>query len=118
MDKLTNKEEEIMDILWDLQKAFVKEIIAVLPGTNHYNTISSIVRGLEEKGYVSYNAFGKTHQYYPTITKEAYAEKFLNIATKRFFDNSYKGMVSFFAKEQKITAQELKEILEIIEKGE
>ena len=70
MEKLTNKEEEIMAVLWQLEKAFVKEIVAALPKESHYNTISSIVRGLEDKGYVSYDAYGKTHHYYPIITKE------------------------------------------------
>lgn len=116
MERLTNKEEEIMQALWQLEKAFVKEILKLLPGENHYNTISTIVRGLEEKGYVNHQAFGKTHQYFPTITKEAYANKFLNLASQRYFDNSYKSMVSFFAKEEKISAQELREILELIEK--
>ena len=116
MEKLTNKEEEIMQVLWQLEKAFVKEIVAALPETSHYNTISTTVRGLEEKGFVSYLAFGKTHQYYPTVSKEAYANKYLNLASQRFFDNSYKSMVSFFAKEEKISAAELREILAIIEK--
>lgn len=115
MEKLTNKEEEIMQALWQLEKAFVKEIVALLPNDNHYNTISTIVRSLEEKGYVAHHAFGKTHQYYPIVSKEAYANKFLNLASQRFFNNSYKSMVSFFAKEEKISAQELREILEIIE---
>ena len=118
MEKLSNKEEEIMAILWQLEKAFVKEIIEVLPEKSHYNTISSIVRGLEEKGFVSYDAYGKTHHYYPIVSREDYADKFLNLASKRFFDNSYKSMVTFFAKEQKISAEELREILQIIEKGE
>ncbi|EDM44903.1 putative antibiotic resistance-related regulatory protein [unidentified eubacterium SCB49] len=116
MEKLTNKEEEIMQILWQLENAFVKEIVAALPEAAHYNTISTIVRGLEEKGFVSYNAFGKTHQYYPTVTKAAYANKYLNLASQRFFNSSYKSMVSFFAKEEKISADELREILAIIEK--
>ncbi|MBX2828385.1 MAG: BlaI/MecI/CopY family transcriptional regulator [Flavobacteriaceae bacterium] len=116
MERLTNKEEEVMQALWALEKAFVKEIIERLEGENHYNTISTIVRNLEEKGFVSYNAFGKTHQYYPVVSKEAYAKKFMNIASQRFFNSSYKSMVSFFAKEEKISAEELREILEIIEK--
>ena len=116
MDKLTNKEEEIMQVLWQLERAFVKEIVAALPEASHYNTISTIVRGLEEKGFVRYNAFGKTHQYYPAVSKEDYANKYLNLASQRFFDNSYKSMVSFFAKEEKISAAELREILTIIEK--
>jgi len=116
MERLTNKEEEIMQALWQLEKGFVKEIIAKLSGENHYNTVSTIVRNLEEKGFVSHQAFGKTHQYHPLVSKEAYAKKFMSLASKRYFNNSYKSMVSFFANEEKISAEELREILEIIEK--
>lgn len=115
MEKLTNKEEEVLHALWSLKKGFVKEIVEVLPDGNHYNTISTIVRNLEDKGYVAHEAFGKTHQYYPTISKESYSKEFMQNATKRYFDSSYKNMVSFFAKEEKISADELREILEIIE---
>ena len=118
MERLTHKEEEIMQALWKLEKAFVKELLALLPGKQHYNTISTMVRNLEEKGYVSQQAFGKTHQYFPLVTKESYTKKFMNAATQRFFDNSYKSMVSFFAKEEKISAEELREILNLIEKKE
>ena len=116
MERLTNKEEEIMQALWQLEKGFVKEIVETLDGENHYNTVSTIVRNLEEKGYVSYRAFGKTHQYFPLVSKQDYAKKFMNLASQRYFNNSYKSMVSFFAKEEKISAEELREILEIIEK--
>lgn len=117
MEKLTNKEEEIMRVLWKLRKAFVKDILAELPDEElHYNTVSTIVRNLEEKKYVSHNAFGKTHQYYPVVSKQDYRKQFMNMATNRFFDSSYKNVVSFFAKEEKISAQELREILDIIEK--
>lgn len=117
MEKLTNKEEEIMRILWQLKAAFVKEVIAEIPDSGlHYNTVSTIIRNLEEKGYVGHKAFGKTHQYYPLVSKEDYRKQFMNMATNRFFDSSYKNVVSFFAKEEKISAEELREILEIIEK--
>lgn len=117
MEKLTNKEEEIMHILWNLEKAFVKEVLAEIPEENlHYNTVSTIIRNMEEKGYVAHKAYGKTHQYYPVISKEEYRKQFMSTATKKFFDNSYKSMVSFFAKEEKISAEELREILDIIEK--
>ncbi|WP_417885722.1 BlaI/MecI/CopY family transcriptional regulator [Zunongwangia sp.] len=119
MEKLTNKEEEIMRILWDLENAFVKEILPhVTDKKLHYNTVSTIVRKLEEKKYVAHKAYGKTHQYYPIISKEEYRKQFMKLATKRFFDSSYKSVVSFFAKEEKISAKELREILDIIENKE
>lgn len=119
MEKLTNKEEEIMHILWKLEKAFVKEVLAALTQENlHYNTVSTIIRNLEEKGYVSHKAYGKTHQYFPVVSKELYRQQFIHTATKKFFDSSYKNMVSFFAREEKISAAELREILDIIEKKE
>ena len=119
MEKLTNKEEEIMHILWKLEKAFVKEVQAEITDENlHYNTVSTIIRNMEEKGYVAHTAFGKTHQYFPVISKEVYRKQFMNTASKKFFDNSYKNMVSFFAREEKISAKELREILDLIEKKE
>ncbi|MBP8066896.1 BlaI/MecI/CopY family transcriptional regulator [Flavobacterium enshiense] len=116
MQKLTNKEEEVMHILWKLQKAFVKEVLAeITEDQPHYNTLSTIIRNLEEKGYVSHNAFGNTHQYFPIVSKEDYRKGFMNTAIENYFNNSYKSMVSFFAKEEKISAKELREILEMIE---
>jgi predicted transcriptional regulator len=82
----------------------------------HYNTLSTIIRNLEDKGYVSHNAYGNTHQYFPIIALEDYRKEFMNTAIENYFDNSYKNMVSFFAEEEKISADELREILEIIEK--
>ena len=117
MQKLTNKEEEIMHILWRLEKAFVKEILAeIAEDQPHYNTLSTIVRNLEEKGFVAYNAFGNTHQYYPVVALEDYRKRFMSVAIETYFDNSYLNMVSHFAKEEKISAAELREILAIIEK--
>ncbi|KPM30693.1 Transcriptional regulator, MecI family [Croceitalea dokdonensis DOKDO 023] len=117
MQKLTNKEEEVMKILWKLEKAFVKEVLAEMEGKKpHYNTLSTIIRHLEEKGYVSYEAFGNTHRYYPIISKEAYRKLFINATITDYYDNSYKSLVSFFAKEEKISVEELKEIIELIEK--
>jgi len=117
MQKLTNKEEEIMQILWKLKKAFVKEVMAEITEEQpHYNTLSTIIRNLEEKGFVSHNAFGNTHQYFPIVKMEDYRKRFMNTAIDAYFDSSYKNMVSFFAKEEKISAEELREILEMIEK--
>ncbi|KLT67878.1 MULTISPECIES: BlaI/MecI/CopY family transcriptional regulator [Flavobacterium] len=116
MQKLTNKEEEIMHILWKLKKAFVKEVQAeITEDQPHYNTLSTIVRNLEEKGYVNHNAFGNTHQYYPIVSIEDYRKGFMSTAIDNYFNSSYKSMVSFFAKEEKISAAELREILAMIE---
>jgi predicted transcriptional regulator len=118
MEKLTNKEEEIMRILWKLEKGFVKDVLAEIKEDKpHYNTLSTIIRNLEDKGYVSYNAFGKTHQYFPIVTKEDYRKGYMNTAISNYFNNSYKNMVSFFAKEEKISVDELKEIIKLIEKN-
>jgi BlaI family penicillinase repressor len=117
MQKLTNKEEEVMHILWKLEKAFVKDVLAeVKDDKPHYNTYSTIIRNLEEKGYVGHTAFGNTHQYFPVITKEEYRTGFMSNAIENYFGNSYKSMVSFFAREEKISAEELREILDMIEK--
>jgi BlaI family penicillinase repressor len=119
MQKLTNKEEEIMHILWKLKKAFVKEVMAEITDDQpHYNTLSTIVRNLEEKGFVSHNAYGNTHQYFPIVSIEDYRKRFMNTAIDNYFNSSYKNMVSFFAKEEKISAAELREILTMIENQE
>ena len=116
MEKLTNKEEEIMHVLWKLEKAFVKDVLSEITAEKpHYNTLSTIIRNLEDKGYVSYTAYGKTHQYFPIITKEAYRKRFMNSAIDNYFNSSYTNVVSFFAKEEKISVQELKDIIKLIE---
>lgn len=117
MDKLTTKEEEIMQVLWQLKKAFVKEVVAALPKPKpHYNTVSTVIRKMEDKGFVNHEAFGNTHRYYPVISKEAYRKGYFSSAVNNYFENSYKNVVSFFADEEKISANELREILNIIEK--
>lgn len=117
MQKLTNKEEEIMKILWHLKKAFVKEILVEIEGDKpHYNTLSTIVRNLEEKGFVDHEAFGNTHRYFPLVTKEDYRKKFVNSAIADYYNDSYKTLVSHFAKEEKISVEELREIIDLIEK--
>jgi len=117
MEKLTNKEEEIMHVLWQLKKAFVKEVVAELPDPKpHYNTVSTMIRNMEEKGFIKHKVFGNTYQYYPDISKEAYRKKFMQKTIQQYFENSYKNVVSFFAKEEKISVEELKEIISLIEK--
>jgi predicted transcriptional regulator len=116
MKKLTNKEEEVMIILWDLKQAFVKDVLAEFKFDKpHYNTLSTMIRNLEEKAYVAHTAFGNTHQYYPIVTKEVYRKRFMNQAIEDYFSNSYKNLVSFFAAEEKISVADLKEIIHHIE---
>ena len=117
MEKLTNKEELIMNAMWKLQKAFVKDVMKELQNQKlHYNTISTMIRNLEEKKFLSHETFGKTHRYYPLLTKEEYGRDLMDQTTEKFFNNSYKNLFSYFAKQEKISAEELREILELIEK--
>ncbi|MGS2764026.1 BlaI/MecI/CopY family transcriptional regulator [Sinomicrobium sp. M5D2P9] len=116
MQKLTNKEEEVMKMLWKLEKAFVKDILAEFGAEKpHYNTLSTIIRNLEDKGYVNHVAYGNTHQYYPVVEKEEYRKRFIHNAITDYFNNSYKNLVSFFAEEDKISIEELKEIINRVE---
>lgn len=116
MKQLTKAEEQIMQILWDLEKAFVKDIMVHLPEPKPaYNTVSTIVRIMEKKGFVGYKAYGKTHEYYPLISKPEYTKKFLRGFVKDYFSNSYKQMVSFFAKEEKLSLSEMEEMRRLIE---
>lgn len=118
MEKLTNKEEELMKILWKLEKAFVKEMASHMPNPKpHYNTLSTVIRKLEEKGFVAHEAFGNTHRYFPIVKKTAYRKKYMSNAIESYFENSYKNVVSFFAKNEKISIEELKEIIQQIEKN-
>lgn len=112
MKELTKAEEEVMQILWDLEKAFVKEILTEFGEPKPaYNTVSTIIRILEKKGFVGYNAFGKTHQYYPCVSKEAYRGKISKSLISNYFGGSVENLVSFFAKQEEIDVEELDQIL-------
>lgn len=117
MEKLTAKEEEVMQVLWQAGKGFVKDLMPLMPEPKpHYNTLSTIIRNLEEKGYVAHKDYGGSHEYYPVVSKETYRQTFMGKVIASYFDNSYKSLVSFFAEEEKLSAQDLKEILKLIEK--
>lgn len=105
-----------MIILWKLEHAFVKEVLEEYKTDKpHYNTLSTMIRNLEEKGFVNHKAFGNTHQYFPVITKEAYRKRFMNQAIEDYFSSSYKNLVSFFASEEKLSVSDLKDIINQIE---
>ncbi len=116
MEELTKTEERIMQVFWKLQKAFVKDIIEEL-GENPpppYNTISSIVRILEKKGYLSYKAYGKTYEYFPAISKEDYGRHSFTQFFEKYFDNSATSLLSFMVKEEKLSENDIEEIKKII----
>ncbi len=118
MEELTKAEERIMQVLWKLQNAFVKDIIDELEEEPKppYNTISSIVRLLEKKGYVHYKAFGKTYQYFPIISKEDYTKTTFSKMFSGYFDNSPKSLLSFMVKEEKLSEADIEELKALINK--
>jgi BlaI family penicillinase repressor len=113
MIRLTPREEELMHILWKLEKAFVKEIMVHLkPPVPPYNTVLSMVRKLEKMGYVAFKVFGKTHQYYPIISKRAYQRSVLKHLVSNFFSGSPEQLLSFFIKEENLSEEEIKAIID------
>lgn len=115
--ELTRAEEQLMQILWQLEKGFVKDVMAELPEPKPaYNTVSTIIRILEAKGFVSYTAHGKSHEYYPIISKEEYQNFATDKLMNGYFDNSVKHMFSYFVKKEKINLKEADEIMKLIEK--
>jgi BlaI family penicillinase repressor len=111
MKELTRAEEQIMQVLWKLDKAFVKDIVDEFPEPKPaYNTVSTIIRILEKKAVVSHKAFGNTHEYFPLITKDEYKKKFFKSFLMRYFGDSFPDMVSFFAGGRDLSLQELEEI--------
>lgn len=116
MEELTKSEERIMQILWKLEKAFVKDVIDELDDEPKppYNTISSIIRLLEKKGYVNYKAYGKTYEYFPAITKDDYAKTTFSKLFSGYFDNSPTNLLSFMVKEEKLSESDIEEIKKII----
>ena len=112
MKHLTNREEEIMELFWDKGALFVKEIIDKLTDPKpHYNTISTIVRGLEEKGFVGHEQFGNTHRYMAIISREEFSKNTLKNMVGKYFNKSYSSVVSMFVQEEKISLEEIKELL-------
>ncbi|WP_395626687.1 BlaI/MecI/CopY family transcriptional regulator [Daejeonella sp.] len=115
--ELTKAEEQIMQALWDLEKAFVKDVVDLLPEPKPaYNTVSTIIRILESKGFIDHEAFGKSHRYFPLISIEEYKSFATEKLLSGYFENSVENMFSFFVKEKKLNLKEADEILKLIEK--
>lgn len=115
MDRLTPKEEEIMLILWHKKQAFVKEIVQEFSDPKpHYNTISTLIRILEDKGFVAHHSFGRSHQYFPVVSQDDYKKKFLSSMVDNYF-GSFQNLLSFYAKKENLTKHQLNEIIQLIE---
>ena len=114
--ELTRAEEQIMHVLWELEEAFVKDVIERLPDPKPaYTTVSTIIRILEKKGFVGHKAYGKTHQYYPLISKKQYTSQLFKGMLSGYFGNSIRQMVSFFSREKDLSVSELEELKKIID---
>jgi BlaI family transcriptional regulator, penicillinase repressor len=117
MEKLTKQEEELMLIIFQQGKGFIKDFIQRMDEPQPpYTTVASIVKNLERKGYVKGKRYGNTSEYTPVMEESEYKSKFMSGVVQNYFENSYKDMVSFFVEKQKISAEELQEIIKLIEK--
>ena len=115
MKQLTKAEEQIMQALWETGPAFVKDIIEVMPAPKpHYNTVSTLIKILMEKGFVDFKAYGKSHQYFALVTKDAYSHRTVNNIVKGYFGGSFSNMVSFFVKEKELSVTELEKLVQKI----
>lgn len=118
MKKLTRKEEVIMNHFWDRGAMFVKELLELYSDPKpHFNTLSTMVRTLEANGYVNHKAYGNSYQYFPVISREEYAGSSFKGIISNYFNNSYLNAVSALVKEEKISIEELKELIHQIENG-
>lgn len=117
MEKLTNQEEELLLIIYQSGKGFIKDFLQRMDEPRPpYTTVASVVKNLERKGYVKSKRYGNTYEYEPLLEESEFKSKYLSNVVRNYFENSYKEMVSFFAEKQKITAEELQEIIKLIEK--
>ena len=118
MKTLSAREEEIMGYFWEKGPLFVREIVEFYEEPRpHFNTLSTFVRGLEEKGYVSHRTFGNSYQYYAVVSREDFKKKTLKGVIGKYFNNSYLGLVSSLVKEEEISLDELKELIREVEKA-
>ena len=116
LKELTKSEDQIMQILWKLQKAFVKDIVEEMAEPRPaYNTVSTIVRILETKGFIDHKAYGKTHEYFPLISKDKYMQFYLNNMIKGYFNGSFHNLVSFFTKEEKLNVKDIDQLVKYLE---
>jgi BlaI family penicillinase repressor len=112
MKHLTNREEELMELFWQKGPSYVKEIVDELPDPKpHYNTISTIVRTLEEKGFLGHEQFGNTHRYFAVISREQFSKSTIQNMVGKYFNQSYTSVVSMFVQEENISLEEIRELI-------
>ena len=115
MVKLAKREEQIMQVFWEVEKAFIRDIIPLLPEPKpHYNSVATMVKILEEKGFLNHETVGNMFSYFPIISKEDYQKFALKDVVSQYFDNSYPRMLAFFAKEQNLSEDEFAEIIKLV----
>ena len=116
LKELTKAEEQVMQILWQLKEAIVKDIIEQMPDPKPaYNTVSTVVRVLEGKGFIDHKAYGNSHVYYPLVTEDEYKKFTFDKMMKNYFSNSYQSLVSFIVDEKKLGVKELDELTSLID---
>jgi BlaI family transcriptional regulator, penicillinase repressor len=117
MQELTKAQEEILHVLWQINEGVVTDVIDKLPEPKPaYNTVSTVIRVLEKKGYVSHKVYGKTHVYFPIVSKQIYSQHTLGETVRNFFNNSADQLVSFFVKQKSLSVNELEELRKLIDK--
>jgi len=118
MKELTKGEEQVMQVLWEIRKGFVHDLLAKMPEPKPaYNTVSTIIRILEQKGFVSHKAYGRTHEYFPLISKKEYTRTHFQNFMTNYFDNSYKSLASFFTREERLSRADMEDIRRMMEEA-
>lgn len=118
MKTLTKAEEQIMQVIWKIKEGFIREIIEAMPSPKpHQNTVSTLLKILSEKDFVGIKIFGRQHQYYPLISKDAYSKATMKILVKSYFGGSFSDAVSFMVKENNISLEDLETLLQQLKKS-
>jgi BlaI family transcriptional regulator, penicillinase repressor len=116
MEELTKSQEEILKVLWEIKEGVVADVVGKLPNPKPaYNTVSTVIKVLEKKGYVSHKVYGKTYVFYPIVNQKDYAKIYFKDSLNSFFNNSLNQAVSFFVKQKKVSLSELEELKNLIE---
>jgi predicted transcriptional regulator len=116
MEALTNNEEQVMQIIWELEKALVRDVLNQFPEPKPpYTTLASVIKQLENKGYLDHKTYGNTHEYFPIISKKAYQRSSFNLLVKNYFEGSAKNVLSFMVKEDKLSDKDIQDLEKMVE---